>query len=241
MKTMKYGVIITSAANAKFSVYSPEERIAQTLETVASVRERIPNALICMTDCGIPSIEGELRDKLVKSVDKFIDLSKDANVNWIANNITHQDTVKNLTELVVVSKFFKLARKNAWFKDCDRVFKVSGRYLLNEKFDITRYEKEDAKGKYVVSKKMLSQFPFDYVGQSLQYMRRVYSFDNALLDDFIVRLDIMNKHMQERCNSGKYIDIEHLFCKFLPKDLTLEIARTGVVGNVAPNGQYIEN
>ena len=238
---MKYGVLITSAANAKFSVYSPEERVEQTLKTVESVRERIPNALICMTDCGIPSIEGELRDKLVKSVDKFIDLSKDTNVNWIATNITHQDTVKNLTELVVVSKFFKLAKKNEWFKDCNRVFKVSGRYLLNEKFDITRYEQADAKDKYVVSKKMLSQFPFDYVGQSLQYMLRVYSFDYSQLDDFIILLDTMNKHMQERCNAGKYIDIEHLFCKFLPPKETLEIARTGVVGNVAPNGTFIEN
>lgn len=238
---MKYGVLVTSAANAKFSVYPPEERVEQTLETVDSVRARIPNAFICMTDCGIPGIEGELRNKLVNSVDKFIDLSKDKNVNWIANNITHQDTVKNLTELVVVGKFFKLASENKWFADCDRLFKVSGRYWLTERFDITRYEQDDVKGKYVVSKKMLSQFNPALTGQSLQYMLRVYSFDKALLEDFIQRISIMTNHMQSRVNDNGYIDIEHLFCKFLPKDLTLEIARTGVAGNIAPNGQFIEN
>ena len=238
---MKYGVLVTSAANAKFSVYSPEERVEQTLKTVESVRERIPNAIICMTDCGIPGIEGDLKDKLVKSVDKFIDLSKDPNVNWIANNISHQDTVKNLTELVVVSKFFKLAKKREWFSHCDRLFKVSGRYWLTDKFDITRYEQPDAIGKYVVSKKMLSQFPKSVTEQTLQYMLRVYSFDITQLDDFIEKLDTMSKHMQERVNGGGYIDIEHLFCKFLPAKQTLEIARTGVAGNVAPNGTFIEN
>jgi len=238
---MKYGVVVTSAANGKFSVYPPEERVEQTLETVDSVRKRIPNAFICMTDCGIPSIEGELRTKLVNSVDQFVDLSKDPVVNWITANITHQDTVKNLTELVVVGKFFKVAKEQKWFNDCDRVFKVSGRYWLTDKFDITRYEQADAKGKYVVSKKMLSQFDPSITGQSLQYMLRVYSFDIALLEDFIQRVSIMTKHMQDRVNAGGYIDIEHLFCKFLPKDLTLEIARTGVAGNIAPNGQFIEN
>jgi hypothetical protein len=47
--------------------------------------------------------------------------------------------------------------------------------------------------------------------------------------------------MQHRVNNKGYIDIEHLFCKFLPSDLVLEIARTGVAGNIAPNGQFIEN
>ena len=238
---MKYGVLITSAANAKFSIYKPEERVEQTIKTIESVRKHIPNSYIFMTDCGIPGIDGDLRTKLVDNVDKFVDLSKDANVNWIATNITHQDTVKNLTELVVVSKFFKLAKQNEWFKDLDRAFKVSGRYWLTDKFDITRYEKEDALGKYVVSKKMLSQFPHNVTLQSLQYMLRVYSFDTVLLDDFIKRLDTMSKHMQERVNDGGYTDIEHLFCKFLPKDKVLEIARTGVAGNVAPNGAFIEN
>jgi hypothetical protein len=237
----KYGVFITSAANAKFSKYSPEERVLQTLDTVESVRKRIPNAFICMTECGVPGVDKATQEQLSADVDVFVNLSKDPNVNWIQNNIQHQDTVKNLTELVVVSKFFKLAKEKQWFADCDRIFKVSGRYWLTDNFDINRYEQADAKGKYVVSKKMLSQFPKDYVGQSLQYMLRVYSLDIALLDDFSARLSIMTNHMQERVNAGGYIDIEHLFCKFLPKDLTLEIARTGVAGNIAPNGQFIEN
>ena len=237
----KYGVFITSAANAKFSKYSPEERVEQTLKTVESVRKYIPNAVICMTDCSVPGIDKATQDALTADVDNFINLSKDPNVNWIQQNIQHQDTVKNLTELVVVGKFFKIAMEHKWFADCDRVFKVSGRYWLTDKFDITRYEQPDAKGKYVVSKKMLSQFPKSVTEQTLQYMLRVYSFDTSLMTDFSTRLSMMTTHMQDRVNNGGYIDIEHLFCKFLPKNLTLEIARTGVAGNIAPNGHFIEN
>jgi len=237
----KYGVFITSAANAKFSKYSPEERVEQTLKTVESVRKYIPNAVICMTDCSVPGIDKATQNALTADVDNFVNLSKDPNVNWIQENIQHQDTVKNLTELVVVSKFFKVAADYKWFEGCDRVFKVSGRYWLTDKFDITRYEQEDAKGKYVVSKKMLSQFPKSVTEQTLQYMLRVYSFDTALISDFSERLSVMTSYMQDRVNAGGYIDIEHLFCKFLPKDKVLEIARTGVAGNIAPNGQFIEN
>jgi hypothetical protein len=237
----KYGVLITSAINAKFSKYTPEERLEQTFQTIDSVRKYIPNAVICMTDCSVPGVDDHVKKLLADKVDYFINLSKDPEVNYIQSNIQHQDTVKNLTELVVVSKFFKLAQEKKWFNGCDRIFKVSGRYWLTDKFDITRYEQADAKGKYVVSKKMLSQFPHSITGQSLQYMLRVYSFDQCLLTDFIERLNTMTKHMQDKVNGGTYIDIEHLFCKFLPEDMILELARTGVAGNVAQNGTFIEN
>jgi hypothetical protein len=237
---MKAGVLITSAINAKFSVYSPEERLAQTLETIASVRAKMPKAIICLTDCGIPGVSDEIKSQLTADVDHFIDFSKDSNVNYVAG-LTHQDTVKNLTELIVVSKFFKLAKEQGWFNGCDRVFKVSGRYVLNDHFNLKRYAKPDAKGKYVLSKTMLSQFPLEVTTHALQHMLRVYSFDAVLLDDFIGRLKQMIDFMQERIRASAYIDIEHLFHKFLPRDLVLEVARTGVEGHVAPNGLKISN
>jgi hypothetical protein len=237
----KYGVYITSAANATFSTFSPKERVEQTLKTIESVRSRIPNAKIFLVDCGVPGVSEEVKNKLSKDIDYFLDFSKDQNVTWIQQNIQHQDTVKNLTELTVVSKFLRMARKNAWFDDCDRVFKVSGRYWLNEKFDIARYESSDVKGHYTVNKKTLSQFPITLTGQSLQYMVRLYSFDKNLLDDFIARLELMVKHMQEKVNDGKYIDIEHLFCKFLLPELVIELPKAGVSGNIAPNGQFVED
>ena len=240
-KAKKYGVFITSAINAKFSIYKPQERLAQTLETIASVRKRIPNAVICLTDCSQPGISDDVKAQLVEHVDHFMDFSGDENVIWIHDNIEIQDVVKNLTELAVVHSFFETAQQEGWFDGCDRIFKVSGRYTLTEKFNTADYENDIVGDKYVVSKRMLSQFVPGVTGVDQQHMLRVYSFGANRIGEFILLLEDMTEHMQDRVNSGGYIDIEHLWYKFLPKVDVVEFDRTGVKGLVAPNGQAIEN
>lgn len=240
-KATKYGVFITSAINAKFSIYKPEERLAQTLETIASVRARIPNAVICLTDCSQPGISDEVKTQLVEHVDHFMDFSTDENVVWIHDNIEVQDIVKNLTELAVVHSFFETAQEEGWFDGCDRIFKVSGRYTLTDKFNTADYENDIVGDKYVVSKRMLSQFAPGITGVDQQHMLRVYSFGGNRIAEFILLLEDMTEHMQDRVNTGGYIDIEHLWYKFLPKSDVIEFDRTGVKGLVAPNGQAIEN
>jgi hypothetical protein len=240
-KTKKYGVFITSAINAKFSIYKPEERLAQTLETIASVRERIPNAIICLTDCSQPGISDEVKAQLTQNVDHFMDFSGDENVVWIHDNIEIQDVVKNLTELAVVHSFFETAQQEGWFDGCERIFKVSGRYTLTDTFNTADYENDIVGDKYVVSKRMLSQFAPGITGVDQQHMLRVYSFGGNRIAEFILLLEDMTEHMQDRVNAGGYIDIEHLWYKFLPKADVVEFDRTGVKGLVAPNGQAIEN
>ena len=240
-KEKKYGVFITSAINAKFSVYKPEERLQQTLETIASVRERIPNAVICLTDCGIPGLNDEQLKILTADVDHFVDFSQDDNVQWIHQNIQVQDVVKNLTEMAVVRSFFTYALEEGWFDGCDRIFKVSGRYTLTDTFKTSDYETNIVGDKYVVSKRMLSQFAHGITGVDQQYMLRVYSFGANRISEFIMLLEDMIEHMQDRVNSGGYIDIEHLWYKFLPREDVVEFNRTGVRGHVAPNGTFIEN
>jgi hypothetical protein len=239
--TKKYGVFITSAINAKFSLYDPTERLEQTLETIASVRERIPNAIICLTDCSQPGISDEVKAQLTQNVDHFMDFSGDENVVWIHDNIEIQDVVKNLTELAVVHSFFETAQQEGWFDGCERIFKVSGRYTLTDTFNTADYENDIVGDKYVVSKRMLSQFVPGVTGVDQQHMLRVYSFGANRIGEFILLLEDMTEHMQDRVNAGGYIDIEHLWYKFLPKADVVEFDRTGVKGLVAPNGQAIEN
>ena len=238
---MSYGVIVSSAVNSNLqSVYTPEERFEQTLKTIESIKERIPGAIIVMADSSVPGVDDDTKKRLSEQVDYFLDFSKDNIVNGL-KTIAHKDTSQNLTELVVLNKAFKIIKDNKWFDDCDRVFKMSARYWLDERFDIARYHESDALGKYVLTKRMLSQFSKDVTGQSLQHMLRVYSFDGKLLDDFIDRLKQMTTHMQDRVNGGGYIDVEHLFCKFIPRKMICEIARSGVTGNISKNGALIEN
>ena len=152
-----------------------------------------------------------------------------------------QDVVKNLTEMAVVRSFFTYALEEGWFDDCDRIFKVSGRYTLTDTFKTSDYENDIVGDKYVVSKRMLSQFAHGITGIDQQYMLRVYSFGANRQSEFIMLLEDMISDMQERVNSGGYIDIEHLWNKFLPREDVIEFDRTGVRGHVAPNGSFIEN
>ena len=237
----KYGVFITSAINAKFSLYDPTKRLEQTLETIASVRARIPNAVICLTDCSQPGISDVVKAQLTEHIDHFMDFSADENVKYIHDTIEVQDIVKNLTELAVVHSFFETAQEEGWFDGCDRIFKVSGRYTLTDKFNTADYENNIVGDKYVVSKRMLSQFAPGVTGIDQQHMLRVYSFGANRIAEFIMLLEDMTEHMQDRCNNGGYIDIEHLWYKFLPKSDVIEFDRTGVKGLVAPNGSFIEN
>ena len=88
---------------------------------------------------------------------------------------------------------------------------------------------------------MLSQFAHGITGIDQQYMLRVYSFGANRQREFLMLLEDMINHMQERVSVGGYIDIEHLWNKFLPRDAIIEFDRTGVKGLVAPNGTFIEN
>jgi len=131
--------------------------------------------------------------------------------------------------------------EEGWFDGCERIFKVSGRYTLTEKFNTADYENDIIGDKYVVSKRMLSQFAHGITGIDQQYMLRVYSFGANRQREFLMLLEDMINHMQERVSVGGYIDIEHLWNKFLPRDAIIEFDRTGVKGLVAPNGTFIEN
>jgi hypothetical protein len=237
----KYGVIISSAINVVVdTIYSPQQRLEQTLKTIESVRERIPNSIIVLADSSIPGLSDEMKKTLSDRVDYLLDFSKDTLLNQI-RSIQHKDTLQNLSELIVLNKAFAIIKSKSWFDNCDRIFKMSGRYWLNDKFNIELYNLPTVKNKYVLTKRMLSQFPKEVTHQTLQHMLRVYSFDGSLLDDFMTRLKTMTTHLQERVNQGGYTDVEHLFCKFIPRYMIYEIARSGVAGNISKNGVMIEN
>jgi hypothetical protein len=236
----KYGVLVTSAVNAKFSIYNPGERLAQTMDTIASIRKQIPDVVICLTDCSVPGLSDDVKQQLMAAVDYFVDFSTDESVQQMAK-MEVQDVVKNATELTVVHAFFSMALEKGWFADCERVFKVSGRYSLTPRFQLSEYENPIVGDKFVVSKKNLSQFAPGITGTDLQYMLRVYSMGVNRIPQFIQLLSNMIDYMQQRVAQGGYIDIEHLWYVFLPESDVVIFDRTGVTGNIGPNGVLIEN
>lgn len=237
-------VIVTSAVETRFGIYSPEQRLEMTLETIRNLRERMPNAIVVISEVSGNGLKQEYEKQLFDSCDMYLDFTNNQEVNWIYNNQSwyqNWDIVKNLTELTTFPLALAAIRDNDEIKSVDRLFKMSGRYLLNDKFDLAFYEHPDVKNKIVIGKRVPSQFPFAVTLLAEQYNARLLSWPadqhNSMVEYYVKARD----YMRARLAAGGYADIEHCLFHALPKEHVLEVDQVGVYGNIAPNGAPIVN
>jgi len=236
---IRHGFVVTSAINSKFGVYSPAARLQQTLTTLDSIRARAPGSKIIVMECtGTPLTEAQSQ-LLEENSDLLLDFSTDKDVHDIYNSTDNWDIVKNSTEIMCFGRTLKMCLDDGDFADCDRIHKMSGRYILNEKFDLGVYS--DHPNRIVIGPKNTSQFPFEVTGIELQYMARLWSWPADITERVIQTYTDSLNYMAQRVAAGGYADIEHVLYKFLPADLVTEIAELGVEGSIAPNGAAIRN
>jgi hypothetical protein len=235
---MKYTFIVTSAVNSKFGKFSPAERLIDTEKTIQSVQEKAPEADIVLVDmCGDPLTEDQ-KKRLAAQVTEIVDYSGVPDVQAIYQ-IPNHDIVKNLTEMLC---FESLLRSKNW-KKYDRVFKISGRYQLTDKFNIDDYKTMGTR--IVFSGIHKSQFDPAVTGNppedNFQFMSRLWSFPTSLINEITDAYSAMVKNMVERINSGGYIDIEHLLYKHMPiNNISFKIP-IGLTGGIAPNGMVVND
>lgn len=236
---MKPVFIVTSAVNSRFGVYTPSERFNQTLDTIRSVKKYCPDAKIVVMECaGVPLSE-EQKTGFYQHCDLLIDYTQDANVISIYNSTDNWDIVKNSTEIMCFGTAVKQCREAKVFDGYDRVFKISGRYILNDYFNADYYD--TVSDKIVIGPKCKSQFPVQATQQEWQYMARLWSWPTTLTPDIIKVFENSLVNFAQRVSDGGYTDIEHVLAKFLPQDHVVELQNTGIEGNIAPNGQPIKN
>jgi hypothetical protein len=236
---MKHCFIVTSAVNSRFGVYTPIERLEQTVTTVASIRQHVPDAkIVIMEVTGVP-VTTEQTAILSSVCDVFLDFTDEADVQKLYHSTENWDVVKNGTEIMCFGQALKLLQADGEFEGIDRIHKMSGRYLINDQFDAGLYEQMP--DKIIIGRKHMSQFPIEVTQQSWQYMARLWSWPNALLDEVIGVYEQSWTHFNERVANGGYTDIEHVLAKFLNPAHVVEVDQVGVEGNIAPNGAAIRN
>ena len=241
---MKSLFIVTSAVESRFGIYNPEQRLQMTLDTIANLRERVPDVTIAVSEVSGNGLAAQYEEQLMDACDYFFDFTTNHEVNWIYNNkawFDNWDIVKNLTELTTFPLALATARDAGCLEGIDRIFKMSGRYLLNEKFDLDFYNTSDAKDKIVIGKRVPSQFPFQVTQLAEQYMARLLSWPAFRQNDMITYYQAARDYMRDRLKAGGYADIEHCLFYALPKEHVLEIEQVGVYGTIAPNGHPIVN
>jgi len=228
--------LVSSAIHAKHGVYDTQTRLEQTIETCKSIRNKC-DAEIILLDGGYQDITKEERDILSQYIDKFYTFSDAENIQQI-QQVPNHDIVKNMIEIIMYGSFFDKAIEDGWREKYKRIFKMSGRYTLNDDFNYDKHMQ--AVDKIIVRGPFTSQFRQETTGGiTLQYMSRLWSFDAFLLPYVRDLYTDMFNHMTERLNAKGYIDIEHLLFHHLDPVLIENIGKLGVEGNIAPNGARV--
>jgi hypothetical protein len=228
--------IITSAIHTSYGKCSTEERIEQTKETIKSIETYAPGSSMVIIDCGEKSVNENLFDC------ELIDYTKNEEIRFHLQEYLRTNI--NLEPDIIIKSMLEIMMFNDYLKNItssyDRIFKISGRYKLNSKFDYSKHQ--NAKDKVVILPPYTSQhlYNFNVTSSMFLYMTRCWSFDGSLLLNIIETYDKMKKDILIMSQTEKQGDIEHLLYKHLNKKLLRHIDIMGVEGKWAPRGSWIE-
>ncbi len=239
-------VLITSAVYTNYGIYDAKQRIQQTLDTVKSAKKYIPDCTIILIDNSTVAVQADDSvelNELIDQVDYYIDNSDDLDIQHFHNNITNYDIGKNSMECVGMYKALTYMSSNPEIMEViansSRIFKLSGRYQLTDKFDITKFDNDDTANKYVFKRAQASWINPGDTGVTTLLQTRLWSFTPSLFVDTIKLFSDILQNMFATFNAGKYIDVEHSMTKFIPADKLVELDTVGLTGNIAPNGALV--
>lgn len=119
------------------SIYSPQERLQQTVETIKSVREYIPNAYIVLYDNSV-FIDNEFQT-INNLVDCFLNHHNDEVINEFTNSSPH----KVFGEISQTCRMLQYLHKYHTNMNIRNLFKLSGRYVLNKYFKYENLDNND--------------------------------------------------------------------------------------------------
>lgn len=212
----------------QLSVYSNEERFAQTLQTFDSIDHHCPNNLKLMFDSS-PDLPDE--NYLKELHDRGIIIFYSGDLPDIQTY--SRSGARSIAECLSFIHFMR------WFKEqgfqSKRIYKLSGRYRLNENFILNDERYQNA---FVFAEALDSWLPDNvqkHFGVNKLYRLRCWHMDYSLIDTFTETLPLI---LNDCATLG--IDVEHSYYKNLHTYKTVELNKIGVCGNIAPSGDYID-
>jgi hypothetical protein len=232
--------VIPSAIHTSYSAFDAATRFQQTLQTVSSIRRRLPLSLIYLIDVGQQDLDPGAIESLMKlrcsvaclaktsMVQQFYQLS-DPKGQWI----------KTPGELWAMIYFLSHMHQ---IQSTDRIFKISGRYQLSNEFDRTLH---DHAGRLVISRPRPAVIYFDPQGnqhippEKYQYSTRLYSFCGSLMSTMTETFGEMFDRVIKSYGEMKFVDAEHMMyaqCHMLDP---IELPWLGVIGQQGPDAIWV--
>jgi hypothetical protein len=202
-------VMITSKiyiSNTKFSytekrsIYTPKERFEQTLNTISTIKKYVPNCFIILFDNS--QFTYEEKNIFNNSVDFFINITNNEKLNYYTDTCEY----KYLSDLYQQINIYYYFFKHINLSKINSLFKISGRYFINENFDYTIYNND-----LNIFKKNSSVLDRDYYFTSFFKISKTYVFEYflKLINIFYKKGDFFD------------MDLEVIYGKIFLQNMTL--------------------
>jgi len=246
---MKFLFLIGSALKHfqenDFSAFTEEQRFEQTLKTIECVREKVPTSYIILFECSHQTLAEEHKNILRDKCDLFLDFSNEPVLQQIYSNLEKRPELitygKSLLETRGLLNTLYYIKTHNLFPDSQRVFKLTGRYLLNEYFDINDYKSKFLEERYVIKKyDYLSQEAENYDEKELEnvyaylygakgmMVTGLWSFDRLLFNEIVSSLEKTFTYLEKMMQYTAGTDVEHSLYRFLNQKNVISIPNLGL-------------
>jgi hypothetical protein len=213
--------IVTSALLTTSGVFTPQQRFDDTIKTLKSIREKDPTADIFLADISMAPL-GEIANELHEYC-KIVSFNDHKTVKMFS-----ESRYQSQSETVIMMEMLNFLLRNKL--KYDRIFKISGRYVLDTGFDISYYA--DKQGQYIFKRRNATWMNPVVMGATHCIDTRLYSFCASLADEYFCIL-----HGVFDCLSS--MDTEHAHFLNIPKDKLIEVERVYCTGRIARTGELI--
>lgn len=239
----KFLFLVGSAINHfkedDLSAFKAEERFQQTLDTIQSIKNKVPDAYVLIYEGSETPIRQEYKDKFIEHSDLFLEFGNDPYMKSLYENL-HRDPgkftfVKSMLECRCLELVLNHMMEHNVFNDATRVFKLSGRYKLNEYFDI-----DDYKTRFLMNKYVMKYYDYEERFEDIEniysllygckgsIVTGLWSFDRFLFNDIFNVLQKSFEYMERAIQLTAGIDIEHSFYHFIDRDKILNVPVLGL-------------
>ena len=246
---MKFLFLVGSALKHfqedKFSAYDEEQRFEQTLETIECIRKKVPESYVVLFECSSKPIDETQKDILKEKSDLFLEFCEEPVLKQIYENLEERPELitygKSLLETRGLLNTLYAIKKHNLFSDSQRVFKLTGRYLLNDDFDIQDYESKFLEGKYVLKRyEYLPQEAENYDEKELEnvyaylygakgmMITGLWSFDRMLFNEIVESLERAFVYMEKMMQYTSGTDVEHSLYRFINKKDIINVPNLGL-------------
>ena len=220
--------IVTSALNPNMGILNREERMQQTIEGLQSLRNKCPDAIVLLADGSPEKVEEEKIRSLSHLVNFVADFSNDSDITQFASR-----GMKSQAENVLLLKTTMLLKQDAsmmrLMQSVSRVYKFSGRTILNDGFDSSEHNHF---GKYVFKKRMPTWLSGERAETFTDLLiTRLFSFCPSLIDDYMI---MCRRNIGVINDAG--VDTEHAHFFNMKPELLVELDQIHYQGVMASTG-----